>query len=101
MVIRRGFPSRNYWFIYKKENRREKDEENDGEDPLLYDALELMNEIKKASITMFQRRFKIGYNRAANLMDLLEEKGFVGPDEGTKPRKVYFDAVRDALEFMD
>ena len=50
---------------------------------------------------MFQRAFKIGYNRAANLMELLEQKGFVGPDEGTKPRKVYFDSIRDAMSYRD
>lgn len=67
----------------------------------MYEAIELINEMKKASISMFQRKFKIGYNRAANLMDLLEEKGYVGPDEGTKPRKVYFDAIRDTLSYME
>ncbi|MCQ2911571.1 MAG: DNA translocase FtsK [Clostridia bacterium] len=79
----------------------DKNEDDGGDDALLYDALELINDIKKASITMFQRRLKLGYNRAANLMDTLEEKGFVGPDEGTKPRKVFFDAVRDALDCRD
>ncbi|MCQ2979401.1 MAG: DNA translocase FtsK [Clostridia bacterium] len=77
------------------------DDVQNGDDPLLVDALRLMIEIKKASITMFQRKFKIGYNRAANLMDALEDKGFVGPDLGTKPREVYFDAVRDYLSMEE
>ena len=42
----------------------------------------------KASIGMLQRMFKIGFNRAARIMDQLEEAGVVGPEEGTKPRKV-------------
>ena len=42
----------------------------------------------KASIGMLQRVFKIGFNRAARIMDQLEEAGIVGPEEGTKPRKV-------------
>ncbi len=43
---------------------------------------------EKASIGMLQRYFKIGFNRAARIMDQLEEAGIVGPEEGTKPRKV-------------
>ena len=42
----------------------------------------------KGSIGMLQRYFKIGFNRAARIMDQLEEAGVVGPEEGTKPRKV-------------
>ena len=42
----------------------------------------------KASIGMLQRWFKIGFNRAARIMDQLSDAGVVGPDEGTKPRKV-------------
>ena len=42
----------------------------------------------KASIGMLQRVFKIGFNRAARIMDQLSEAGVVGPEEGTKPRKV-------------
>lgn len=76
------------------------DDEGDDES-LMYDAIELINEKKKASISMFQRAFKIGYNRAANLMELLEQKGFVGPDEGTKPRQVYWDSIRDAMSYRD
>ena len=42
----------------------------------------------KASIGMLQRVFKIGFNRAARIMDQLSEAGVVGPEEGTKPRKI-------------
>ena len=45
-------------------------------------------EKEKASIGMLQRMFKIGFNRAARIMDQLAEAGVVGPEEGTKPRKV-------------
>ncbi|WP_162785114.1 DNA translocase FtsK, partial [Bacillus sp. P14.5] len=41
-----------------------------------------------ASTSMIQRRFRIGYNRAARLIDSLEQAGYVGPSEGSKPRKV-------------
>ncbi len=43
---------------------------------------------EKASVSMLQRYFKIGFNRAARIMDQLEEAGVVGPEEGTKPRKI-------------
>ena len=45
-------------------------------------------EKEKGSISMLQRYFKIGFNRAARIMDQLEEAGIVGPEEGTKPRRV-------------
>ena len=45
-------------------------------------------ESDKASIGMLQRKFKIGFNRAARIMDQLAEAGIVGPEEGTKPRTI-------------
>ncbi len=51
-------------------------------------AVDLIIEKEKASVSMLQRQFRIGYNRAARLMDELERKGMVGPEEGSKPRKV-------------
>ncbi|HCC08311.1 MAG TPA: cell division protein FtsK [Clostridiales bacterium] len=65
------------------------DNNEDGEDDELIDeAIELVMDKEKASISMFQRAFKIGYNRAARLMDQLEAKGVVSSEEGTKPRRV-------------
>lgn len=48
-------------------------------------------ETKKASASFLQRRLRIGYSRAARLIDMLEEKGIVGPADGAKPREVYAD----------
>jgi S-DNA-T family DNA segregation ATPase FtsK/SpoIIIE len=58
------------------------------EDELLDEAAELVIRDGQASVTYLQRRLKIGYARAARLMDMLEEKGVVGPPSGTKPREV-------------
>ncbi len=61
----------------------------DGEADEFYgQAVDLVIEKEKASVSMLQRQFRIGYNRAARLMDELERRGIVGPEEGSKPRKV-------------
>ena len=60
----------------------------DGRDVYFADAARLLMEKENGSIGMLQRYFKIGFNRAARIMDQLEEAGIVGPEEGTKPRRV-------------
>ncbi|MBU2577562.1 hypothetical protein KKA69_01900, partial [Patescibacteria group bacterium] len=62
-----------------------------GEDPLYEEAKRVGIEAKKASASLLQRRLRIGYARAARLIDMLEERGIVGPGEGAKPREVYID----------
>ena len=59
-----------------------------GRDTYFVDAAKLLMDKDKASIGMLQRYFKIGFNRAARIMDQLEEAGVVGPEEGTKPRQI-------------
>ncbi len=58
------------------------------EDVLYETAFQLVQETRKASASLFQRRLKVGYARAARLVDLLEENGIVGPADGAKPRKI-------------
>lgn len=57
-------------------------------DDMFLDAVELVLENGQASVAMFQRKFKMGYQRAAKLIDQMEEKKIIGPYEGTKPRQV-------------
>ena len=57
-------------------------------DELLPNAIEVVVETGMASVSMLQRRLKLGYSRAARLVDQMEEKGVVGPFEGSKPRQV-------------
>ncbi len=63
-------------------------ESEDDRDPYFEEAARFLIEKEKGSIGMLQRNFKIGFNRAARIMDQLEEAGIVGPEEGTKPRRV-------------
>lgn len=58
------------------------------DDPLYNDIVQFVIESGKASASLLQRRFKLGYNRAARIIDLLEERGIVGPQNGSKPREV-------------
>ena len=62
--------------------------DDEEEDELLEKAIAFAAEKEKLSISMLQRYFRIGFNRAARLMEALEVRGIVGPDEGSKPRKV-------------
>jgi S-DNA-T family DNA segregation ATPase FtsK/SpoIIIE len=63
-------------------------DETDEDEDLFKNAVQIVLESNKASTSLLQRRLKIGYARAARLLDLMEEKGIVGPQEGSKPRKV-------------
>jgi S-DNA-T family DNA segregation ATPase FtsK/SpoIIIE len=65
-----------------------------GDDPLFEQVKQIVLETKKASASFLQRRLRIGYSRAARLIDMLEEKGIVGPADGAKPREVYGDSVQ-------
>ena len=58
------------------------------DDPLYNEIVDFAIETGKVSASLLQRRFKIGYNRAARVVDLLEERGIVGPQNGSKPREV-------------
>lgn len=65
------------------------DEENEDQDDLFDDALAFVVKEQKASTSLLQRNFRIGYNRAARIIDDLEQRGYIGPQEGSKPREVY------------
>ncbi|WP_373896063.1 DNA translocase FtsK [Virgibacillus sp. CBA3643] len=58
------------------------------DDEIYGDAVQLITEMQSASVSMLQRRFRIGYTRAARLIDAMEDRGIVGPYEGSKPRTV-------------
>lgn len=62
---------------------------NETDDELVEKAVQVMRETRKASASLFQRRLSLGYARAARILDLLEERGYVGPVNGAKPREIY------------
>lgn len=66
------------------------------DDPLYEEAKRMVIESKRASASLLQRRLRLGYARAARLLDMLEQNGIVGPGEGAKPREVYFKTEKTA-----
>ncbi|EOH92532.1 DNA translocase FtsK [Enterococcus villorum] len=70
------------------------------QDELFEEAKSLVIEMQTASISLLQRRFRIGYNRAARLVDELEAHGVVGPSEGSKPRKVFIEQVEEPTDMI-
>ncbi|SFL75386.1 DNA translocase FtsK [Salibacterium qingdaonense] len=85
---------------YQEEMIPEEQPENQDEvdDELYPDAVELIVHMQSASVSMLQRRFRIGYTRAARLIDEMEMRGIVGPYGGSKPREVLVSAVHDSGE---
>ncbi len=83
-------------------DQQQQNEEKGGEvffgddDPLFEDVKRIVLETKKASASFLQRRLRIGYSRAARLIDMLEDKGIVGAADGAKPREVYGDNAATA-----
>ncbi len=75
------------------EDGKESDSDDDlGDDEELFNqALDVIKSTKRASTSMIQRRLRIGYNRAARIMDLMEDKGIVGPENGSSPREILKD----------
>jgi S-DNA-T family DNA segregation ATPase FtsK/SpoIIIE len=67
-------------------------------DPLLGEAKEVIMSAKKASASLLQRRLRVGYARAARILDLLEQQGFIGPGDGAKPRELLVSGYGAALD---
>jgi len=78
-------------FIFKEETV----EANDEDEELYQEAISVVIENGKASTSLLQRRLRIGFNRAARLIERMEQEGLVGPYEGSKPRKVIVNRGED------
>ena len=68
------------------------------DDDLLMQAVEIIRETRRASTSSLQRRLRIGYTRAARIMDILEERGIIGPPRGSEPREIIIDLDGDIPE---
>ncbi|BDR58831.1 DNA translocase FtsK [Xylocopilactobacillus apicola] len=88
-VKRQGQPDYDDNFDVSIDDLSDTKKVNESEDQLFDDALNLVYEKESASASMLQRYFKIGYNRAASLIDEMEAQGFVGPMNGSKSREVF------------
>ncbi|MGP0566090.1 MULTISPECIES: DNA translocase FtsK [unclassified Nitrospina] len=71
------------------EAEKQRAEEEEEFDELYDDAVAIVAKEKQASISMLQRRLRVGYNRAARMIEIMEREGVVGPSDGIKPREVY------------
>lgn len=90
-VKSQGQPVYNEQITYIEETEGGEDLD-DEKDELYYEALRTIAETRQASISMLQRKLKIGYNRAARIVEIMEKEGVVGPQEvAGKPREVYID----------
>lgn len=78
--------------LLKIEKSGEKEEQDDS-DELFDEAIETVISAKQASVSMLQRRFRIGYNRAARIVDQMEARGIIGPADGSRPRQVLWTEV--------
>ena len=65
--------------------------DGDVEDDMYEDALDVVRRAGKASASLLQRRLRVGYARAARLLDIMEERGIIGPGDGARPREVYME----------
>lgn len=72
-------------------NADDSDDDMGDDEDLYRQALDVLRSTRRASTSMIQRRLRIGYNRAARIMDLMEQKGVVGPENGSSPREILVD----------
>lgn len=86
---------------FRIENDEKRSQEEDSQDPLYSEAKNLVFETGNASTTFLQRKLKIGYARAASVMDELEKNGIIGPQEGAKPRKIFYPSSKQSEDTYD
>lgn len=84
-----------YLLSEEKATKMHEDDTDEYDDPLYNDIVEFIVRNGKASASLLQRKYKLGYNRAARIIDLLEERGIIGPQNGSKPREVLIKLEED------
>ena len=68
---------------------------SDADEEIVEKCLEVIRQEKKASTSLLQRRLRLGYTRAARMMDILEQRGIIGPGDGAKPRQILINVGQD------
>jgi DNA segregation ATPase FtsK/SpoIIIE, S-DNA-T family len=99
--LKRNGPPQYAQSVQQQIDRDSRDEDEDGEDggdddlgddqELFQQALDVLRSTRRASTSMLQRKLRIGYNRAARIVEIMEEKGIVGPENGSSPREILVD----------
>jgi S-DNA-T family DNA segregation ATPase FtsK/SpoIIIE len=74
--------------VFAEDAEREDGEFDPDEDPLLEQAIDVVVQTQTASVSLLQRRLRVGYTRAGRLIDMLERRGIISGYEGSKPRRV-------------
>jgi S-DNA-T family DNA segregation ATPase FtsK/SpoIIIE len=69
----------------------DEEEVTEEDEELVEKCLEIIRQEKRASTSLLQRRLRLGYTRAARIVDILEQRGILGPGEGAKPREILVD----------
>jgi S-DNA-T family DNA segregation ATPase FtsK/SpoIIIE len=93
-IARQGKPSYEveiHQQLSKPSTTFEADESNDEDEGLIQQCIEVIRSEHKASVSLLQRRLRLGYTRAARIMDELENRGIVGPNKGAEPRDILID----------
>jgi S-DNA-T family DNA segregation ATPase FtsK/SpoIIIE len=88
-----GMPQFDDTLLRMKEESEAKEARGEDVDDLYDRAVAIVAETRNASISYLQRRLKVGYNRAARMIEQMEAEGVVGPQEGTKPREIYVRSI--------
>ena len=98
--LKRNGPPQYAQSVQQQIDRDSRDEDEDGEggdddlgddQELFQQALDVLRSTRRASTSMLQRKLRIGYNRAARIVEIMEEKGIVGPENGSSPREILVD----------
>ncbi len=92
-VKRQAKPVYNMDIVRKRDDEGETGDADESLDPMYDKAVEIVAEAQKVSTSMLQRRLGIGYNRAAKIVEAMEERGVIGPARGTTPREVFVSAA--------
>jgi S-DNA-T family DNA segregation ATPase FtsK/SpoIIIE len=95
---KQGSPQFDETLLRLREESEAREEQGEETDELYGRAIEIVAESRNASISYLQRRLKVGYNRAARMIELMEQEGMVGPQDGTKGREVFVRPLGGALE---